>query len=108
MIANTPKHVDKNFPDAFGQQLFGKLELPAMLPWSYPPHAHHAARTDRQKKGEPGQSSHAGPYQDIAARLKEMPPEVLLPVRTGHDYVGGWIASLIVLTVGITLLLLVI
>jgi hypothetical protein len=107
MITNIPEHLNKNFPDTDRPHLFGRLELPTIPPWSYPPHAHHSTNAERPNE-EPSQSRYEEAYQEHAARLQEMPPEVLRPIRVGHDYVGGWIAGLIVLTLAITLLLLVI
>ena len=49
--------------------------------------------------------------QTIAWRLGRLPGirwDLLLPIRLGYDYVGGLVAALLVVTVGVTLILLIV
>jgi hypothetical protein len=121
MIANILKLVktDSGPPDTAEEPVYGRLVPPTVPGWSYPAEEHaygrekpsivplassHASH-QQPKKGD-GERPFAHEYQPRLARLSGLPPDVLRPVRQGHDYVGGMIASIGVVTVGVALLLL--
>lgn len=98
--------------------VFGRLVAPGIPSWSYPADEHFHRGEKKAKPMASPSPTHEGPERKKdeeqaaevrgprLARLPGLPLDVLLPVRQGHDYVGGMIASLCVVTAGITLLLL--
>jgi hypothetical protein len=100
MIAKILKLVknDAGPSDTTEERVYGRLVPPTVPSWSYPV-------SEQQRGKEEGER----PVEEVRpprlALLPGLQAEVLRPVRLGHDYVGGMIASLGVLTVGITLLL---
>ena len=109
---------DSGPPATPEEPLYGRLLPPNIPGWSYPADEHvhplekpanapHASARPVHEHAGHEAAEHPVAVQDRRrlARLSGLLPDVLRPARPGHDYVGGMIAGLAVVTVGIALLL---
>ncbi len=89
------------------EHVYGRLVPPTVPPWSYPVaerRREEVVEQQREKKEE-GERPVEEVHPLRLALLPGLQAEVLRPVRLGHDYVGGIIASIGVITIGLALLL---
>jgi hypothetical protein len=106
MIGKIFKFARKNVApsETSSEYCFGKLELPALSPWSQP--AASEQRGETASEAVIGEHHGENVAPSAAVRLPAMRRELAHAVGQERDYGGGVIASMLVAAIGVVLFLL--